>query len=272
MAVASVLVLASTWSALPWRPGVSAYFFCLGATVEILAHRARGFSAGAPIVVGVGVAIGNILFRQETSSLRQDAHEVAVLLLSMVAGMAAAGAWVKSSKTAARTITDAELWGRVRVFFEEDEGALHTIRLQRLSGATLVMVARKLQHAGRVSPVLAWDNTAAVEVRPADLGFAAEGVVAGDLDPVHVLVSAPDFGRGTIPDLGVRVSRDEVVLDYRRGPDWTPTAVASLFDLLAQLSNVSTDVRVSLHESVLPERQAEFASALSWFRAMQRPA
>lgn len=73
-----------------------------GAMLEILGRRTRAFSEWAPIVVGIGAATGNVLFRQETSSLTQDAHVVAVLLLSMVAGMAVAGALVKSSKAAAR--------------------------------------------------------------------------------------------------------------------------------------------------------------------------
>ena len=92
--VPSVLVLASTWSALPWSPGASAYYFSFGAMLEILGRRTRGFSAGAPVVVAVGVAIGSVLFRQETSSLTQDVHAGAVTALSMVLGMAAGGVLV----------------------------------------------------------------------------------------------------------------------------------------------------------------------------------
>ncbi|HEX6943277.1 MAG TPA: hypothetical protein VF128_10145 [Gemmatimonadaceae bacterium] len=102
IAVASVLVLASTWSALPWSPGASLYFFCLGASLEILGRRVRGFWEWAPIVIGVGIAIGNTVFRQETSSLAQDAHDVAEKMLSMVLGMAAGGVVVKDVTSATR--------------------------------------------------------------------------------------------------------------------------------------------------------------------------
>ena len=98
--VASVLVLASTWSALPWSPGASLYFFCLGASLEILGRRVRGFWEWAPIVIGVGVSIGNIVFRQDTSSLTQDAHDAAEKMLSMVLGMAAGGVLVKDVTSA----------------------------------------------------------------------------------------------------------------------------------------------------------------------------
>jgi hypothetical protein len=158
----------------------------------------------------------------------------------------------------------------VRLFFEDDGQALHVIRLHGLSGVTVVMVARTLQRTGRLSPVLAWDNTAASEVPLADLGLAAEGIVAGNLDPVHVLMRAWGSGRGVVPDLGVFVGPDELTLDYRMGPGWTPASVAALFDLLGQLSNLDPEMKVALHEAVLPERQAEFASALAWFRASQR--
>lgn len=51
-------------------------------------------------------------------------------------------------------------------------------------------------------------------------------------DPFHIVLGGIRGTSVPMPDLGVLVCREGLVLDYRMGPQWSPLAVDSLLELL----------------------------------------
>jgi len=93
-ALVALVVLAGSWSALPWSWGFSIYYFCLALGLE-LARRVRSqpLSAFIPIVViAIAVNVASWLFHPSASSPRAVAYRLAVMLISMSLGTAAANA------------------------------------------------------------------------------------------------------------------------------------------------------------------------------------
>lgn len=60
----------------------------------------------------------------------------------------------------------------------------------------------------------------------------AELVVAGAAEPFHLVLAGIDCAGSRLPDLGVFISSDALVLDYRMGPEWGAREIDGLLWLL----------------------------------------
>lgn len=69
---------------------------------------------------------------------------------------------------------------------------------------------------------------------PADALLMAEGLA----DPFHVVLGGIRGTGQAIPDLGVFVSTDGLLLDYRMGPEWEQAKIESFLELLRKLHNL----------------------------------
>jgi hypothetical protein len=158
-----------------------------------------------------------------------------------------------------------ELWGRLAPLFDEDDGALHTIRLVANSEEAVLNVARLLEQRASVSGVAVWNRSTGVEVRVDTLTAAAHGVIAELYDPTHVLLTDLQVGDIAVPPLGVFMLPGELVLDYRKGPAWSAGTLAALFSLLQRLVGDGQNVRVTLPDVVLPKWHDALSAGLNWF-------
>ncbi|MER0041468.1 hypothetical protein [Pseudomonas sp. MGal98] len=69
---------------------------------------------------------------------------------------------------------------------------------------------------------------------PADALFMTDGLA----DPFHVVLGGIRGTDQVIPDLGVFVSTDGLVLDYRMGPEWGQAEIESFLELLRKLHSL----------------------------------
>lgn len=69
---------------------------------------------------------------------------------------------------------------------------------------------------------------------PADALLMAEGLA----DPFHVVLGGICGTNQIIPDLGVFVSTEGLVLDYRMGPEWGQAEIESFLELLRKLHSL----------------------------------
>ncbi|MCW2293240.1 hypothetical protein M2262_003290 [Pseudomonas sp. BIGb0408] len=63
-------------------------------------------------------------------------------------------------------------------------------------------------------------------------------VASEQADPFHVVLGGIRVTGQEIPDLGVWVSAEGLVLDYRMGPEWGQAEIESFLELLRQLRDL----------------------------------
>ena len=75
----------------------------------------------------------------------------------------------------------------------------------------------------------------------------AEELLRGDADPFHVVFGGIRSSQGTqVPPLGFFVlAADNVALDLRMGPEWSEGAIIGLFELVRDMSSLTSSVNVS---------------------------
>ena len=72
-----------------------------------------------------------------------------------------------------------------------------------LAGAGVIRLVAYLETLTQLSEARAFDRKTETDVEVSSLHEAAEGVVGGRLEPVHVLLRKTCVGVVTIPDLGL---------------------------------------------------------------------
>ena len=90
---------------------------------------------------------------------------------------------------------------------------------------------------------------------------AAHLVVSGKAAPFHFLVQGLSFQDTTIPDLGVFVFPERIVLDYRMGSAWGPAELMALFELLKEIRQLDPNAKITLAEEILPTIRERFDTA-----------
>ena len=164
------------------------------------------------------------------------------------------------------------LWNELHDLFDTDDGSLPELRVNfRDPRATAAGYALLRRRAGRVvteNPRF-WSNPLSAECELDSVPNAATLVVAGDAEPFHVLLGGIATPSTVIPDLGVFVFPNQLALDYRMGPDWGPSELDGLFELLVELTNLDTGASVSLEDGALPEVTARVQRA--WQRWAEEP-
>ncbi|WNZ76396.1 hypothetical protein [Pseudomonas sp. P105] len=69
-------------------------------------------------------------------------------------------------------------------------------------------------------------------------------VSSGSSEAFHVVLGGLCGTRGQIPDLGIYVSSDSLILDYRMGAHWGRDQIYSLLELLRQLGDIGGVVSI----------------------------
>lgn len=152
-----------------------------------------------------------------------------------------------------------DAWKKLRFLFETDDGSLPDIRIAGLSPDGVVSVFDLIRTRATLNSDAAFWHR--VLDRAELLGAhrdPAGMVVSGEAGPFRVLASKISVGETILPDLGVFVFSDEVILDYRMGPEWDETKLGALFELLRSLTDAAPEARVKLDEHVLPEVERLF--------------
>jgi hypothetical protein len=126
-------------------------------------------------------------------------------------------------------------------YFNSDDGSLPEIEVCFGSGEDVVAGRKHLfAHGARdvsVGGTSLWIKDSG-ERRPFEDPDDAELVVAGVAESFHIVLADIACAGSTLPDVGVFVSRDELVLDYRMGPEWGSIEIDALLKLLHGLRKI----------------------------------
>ena len=85
-------------------------------------------------------------------------------------------------------------------------------------------------------------------------------VLSGRVEPFHILLGGIAIEGCMLPDLGVFVDRESLVLDYRMGDEWDESRVRAFLRLLGRLRKIGGVVAVPWWG---PEGERAFMQALS---------
>ncbi|MUV14646.1 hypothetical protein [Noviluteimonas gilva] len=135
----------------------------------------------------------------------------------------------------------------LRAYFEEDDGSLPEVDIAFASDAGLLQ-AFDLLYSLSSANVASGEAHIHEREQARDRRFEgpedARRMLAGQVDPFHVLLADIDVAGQRIPDLGVFVFPGRLCLDYRMGQAWTDARIDALLQLLVQLEALGGRVSV----------------------------
>lgn len=158
-------------------------------------------------------------------------------------------------------------WARMRSLFAVDDGSLPEICIRRLNPAQISGIYALLRAPGTqlVGAPLVHDMTERCDKPLASLENPAEQVVQARFEPFHFLVRGLRFGDRGLPDLGVFILPDAVVLDYQPGLDWKESQVLALFELLRRVRGIAPLAAIELGDISDPAAPGRFDEAFNDF-------
>lgn len=133
-------------------------------------------------------------------------------------------------------------------YFDTNDGSLPEVEVAFSDPSQMVQAFRCLFDCGArnvtVNGGYLWEIESQSEI-PFSGPAAAALVMARAVEPFHVVLADVNCGGSSIPDLGVFVDSNSLILDYRMGPDWGKPEIQSLLALLRQFSALGGVVSVS---------------------------
>ncbi len=156
------------------------------------------------------------------------------------------------------------LWQTLHPLFAVDDGSLPEIWVTYIDpnavvGAYELLQSRSSGLVGRNDAL--WLTVRNAEVPWEDIPNSAALVVSGEVKPFHVVFGGIQSNGVVLPDIGARISSDQIVLDYRMGSEWSEAKLDALFEILRALMNLDPRASLSLEEYVLPQVQTDFKRA-----------
>ena len=144
------------------------------------------------------------------------------------------------------------IWHELHELFETDDGSLPEFVVTGLEPTALVVGYSRLSAGAHVvtSAPTVHRRSVGADVSLQSVDDPARLVVLGELEPFHVVLGGIKARDIALPDIGVGVFPEELILDYRMGPEWTPEAVEGFLHLLAELVSGSPAARVVLEDGV----------------------
>lgn len=130
-------------------------------------------------------------------------------------------------------------------YFTSDDGSLPEIEVRFLNGDGVVEGLSHLFALGArdvsVGGARIWmkDSNAS---RPFEGANDAKLVIEGAAEAFHLVLDDIECNGHVIPALGVFIFPDELVLDYRMGPEWGPDEIHALLVVLSRLRGLGGDV------------------------------
>jgi hypothetical protein len=133
-------------------------------------------------------------------------------------------------------------------YFTIDDGSLPEIEVRFLNDGGVVeglsylfsLGARDASSGG----ASVWMK-GSTENRPFEGPSDAELVIAGRAEAFHLVLASIECAGCPIPALGVLVLPDQLVLDYRMGPEWGFNEIRMFLDMLSHLRKLGGDVSVT---------------------------
>ncbi len=165
------------------------------------------------------------------------------------------------------------LWSQLHHLFDTNDGSLPDIELNNLTGEGVENIYAFLRQNSDIVSCGSyfWSIPEEKEVPVDAVENAASLVVKGEAECFHIVLAGLSFNGATIPDLGVFVFQNSIVLDYRMGEWWESAELEALFMCFSKIREIAPAVEINYPSSLsYPEFREQFNAALLkyWGTAM----
>lgn len=143
------------------------------------------------------------------------------------------------------------LWKCTNSYFDTDDGTLPEIAIGNLHGKGREKVFSLLCsyfEAKNIYSTYVIKKSNFVEYAPFNKALLRR-LEDNEITRIQFLVKNLKIDDVLIPDLGILILSEEVILDYRMGCDWTPKTVFSLFCFLKELREAAPDCTLTIPDS-----------------------
>ena len=127
--------------------------------------------------------------------------------------------------------------------FQKRDGALPDIELNNLTSSELISVyaflrgcAKRISSAGAYYWCLKTESEVSIRINdnPATL------VASSEAEPFHLCFDGITSPSGCkVPELGIFVFQDSLVIDYQMGASWTESALIGLFEIIDRIKVIA---------------------------------
>ncbi len=148
-------------------------------------------------------------------------------------------------------MTSERLWNFVSSYFETDDGSLPEIALGNLHDRgrdNVFAVLASYFEMMNIEATYVDKKNSLVESAHFSHSLLRR-LEAAEIKRVQFVANELKVQGIQLPDLGILILPDEVILDYRMGSDWTPKTVFSFFSFLKELRSVAPDSTLYIPES-----------------------
>lgn len=141
-------------------------------------------------------------------------------------------------------------WEELKSYFYPDDGFLPEVSLSAYEDQEVVSIFNHLVEISDPSSLESelWHLPTAASVKLSCFPCAAETMLSGDAEAFHILLKQVKFNDVTLPDLGAFIFRDEITLDYRRGPEWTDKVITTFLSLIKTVMVTRPEIVVKHQE------------------------
>jgi hypothetical protein len=156
------------------------------------------------------------------------------------------------------------LWSKLHDLFDTNDGSLPDIELGNLTASEIKSIYAYLRFNSKmVSHKSCFWSTIAQEEVPIDsVENAASLVLSGEAESFHIVIGELFIGGAVIPDLGIAIFQNSIILDYRMGEEWGNTELESLFILFSKIRELAPLVNIEYQTNCCPEVHERFKREL----------
>ena len=162
-----------------------------------------------------------------------------------------------------------DLWAELSYLFDTDDGSLPEVVFTGAEPGEVQSLFAFLIDRGTIdAESKLWDNVLDAGVPVIDVPDAGARVVIGQAEAFHVLLDGIEVDGVALPPIGAFILTDEVALDYRMGPAWTPPVLAALARLLGAMRTLAPSATLQARPDGAPDcTDPRFVPALDRYLA-----
>ena len=141
-------------------------------------------------------------------------------------------------------------WLDLKAYFDPDDGFLPEVSLDGYRPQEIVSIFNHLVSISSLSSLESglWHIPTESNVKLNQFPCAAEVMLKGKAESFHMLLKGLTFEGVTLPDLGAFIFKDGIILDYRRGSEWSDQVIRTFLTLISKVMTPRPEIVVRHQE------------------------
>ncbi len=138
----------------------------------------------------------------------------------------------------------------LKTYFDKDDGFLPEIAFEGYRASEVASIYKNLYKLSDPSSLdsALWHIPSKSDMKLNQFLCAVKVMQNGDAEPFHMLFVKPTYEGIVLPNLGAYISSNEIILDYRRGVEWSEDKINILMKLINNVMRTRSDIVVKHQE------------------------